>query len=181
MRRASQQLQDELLVLRCQDGDAEALNELVSRWQQPLWRHARRLTGRADAAWEVTQNGWLAIVRDLPRLEDPARFRAWAYRIMTHKAADWVRRRSRDRRVTHELNPETHAAPAQPAGPAEADAVKAKLAGMDDVHRLVLVLHHVDGLTVSEIAEIVGVPVGTVKSRLHNGRAQLKRLLEGSD
>ena len=65
---------DALLVMRCQDGGADALDALVRRWQRPLWRYALGLTGRADEAWEVMQEAWLGIVRGIPGLRDPARF-----------------------------------------------------------------------------------------------------------
>src|SRR5688572_19363110 len=95
---------DELLVLRCQDGDASALDELVCRWQPRLLRHAWHLTRRADAASDVTQESWLGIVRGIGRLADPAMFRAWAYRIVTHKCADWTKRRRNERRAADRVD-----------------------------------------------------------------------------
>ncbi len=82
---------DELLVLRCQDGDGGAMDELVRRWHGRLLRHAWHLTRREDAASDVTQDAWVGIVRGIRRLSDPAMFRVWAYRIVTHKCADWMR------------------------------------------------------------------------------------------
>lgn len=63
MNRTPEQIRDELLVLRAQDGDRDALTELASRWQERLLRHATRLTGRADAAADVVQESWLAMVK----------------------------------------------------------------------------------------------------------------------
>ncbi len=61
--RTPREIADELLVLACQDGDARAFERLVARWQKPLWRHARRVTGRDDLAWDALQEAWIAIVR----------------------------------------------------------------------------------------------------------------------
>ena len=85
MTRSLESIHDELLVLRCQSGETEALEELIRSWQPRLWRHARRLTGRVDAAWDVLQETLLAIVRSLHRLDDPALFRTWAYRIASQR------------------------------------------------------------------------------------------------
>ncbi|MGO9112495.1 MAG: RNA polymerase sigma factor [Thermoguttaceae bacterium] len=78
-------LNDELLVLRCQEGDTEAFELLVARWQQRLWRHAWRLTGNESAAWDVLQEAWIGISRGINRLVDAAAFPAWAYQIISNK------------------------------------------------------------------------------------------------
>ena len=101
MSRYSERIQDELLVLRCQEGDGAAFEDLVERWQERLWRHAWRLTGNEDAAWDVLQEAWMGIARGIRRLEDAAAFPAWAYRIVSNKCRDWIRRERR-RREVHE-------------------------------------------------------------------------------
>ena len=81
-------LNDELLVLRCQEGDTEAFELLVGRWQGRLWRHAWRLTGDENAAWDALQEAWIGISRGLVRLADAVAFPAWAYRIVSNKCRD---------------------------------------------------------------------------------------------
>ena len=103
MRRTIESIQDELLVLRCQDGEVKAFEQLIARWAPRLLRHAMRLTGEGEAAREVAQDAWMAIVKGIRRLNDPAGFRAWAYRIVSHKCADWVRSRTRQRGLQREL------------------------------------------------------------------------------
>ena len=88
------QIEDELLVMDAQTGDRSAMEALVRRWQKRLWLHALRLTGDREAAWDVTQQAWLGIVKGLRRLRDPARFRAWAYRIISNESADWIRKKT---------------------------------------------------------------------------------------
>lgn len=185
MRPPSGQLRDELLVMAAQDGRAAAMDELVARWQPRLWRHAFRLTGRREAAWDVIQDAWLAIIRGLRRLADPARFRPWAYRIVTHKASDWIRRHQRDRAVRSGLDdappPVGKDGRAEQDRLDEVDSVRAALARLPGGQRIVLILHYLDELPVAEIAHVLNIPPGTVKSRLHNGRAELRRLLKASD
>jgi len=100
----SDRVLDELLVLRCQDGEANAFEELVGHWQRKLLRHALHLTGDADGANDVVQEAWFAIVRGIGRIDDPARFPAWAYRIVTHKAATGSASASADGRPTTRSN-----------------------------------------------------------------------------
>lgn len=166
-------IEDQLLVMDAQDGDRRALDRLVDRWQRRLWRHALRLTGDEQAAWDVTQQTWLGIVRGLRRLEDPARFRAWAYRIATRKAADWVRRR-RSRRAAPAGDMAD--APAATRGGRDETGVGELLAMLDAGKRLVLCLHYYDRFSVDEIGVVLGIPAGTVKSRLHHARGELRDL-----
>ena len=183
MKKPTERLVDELLVMRCQDGDADAMDALVGRWHERLLRHACRLTGSPDAAREAVQDAGLGIIRGLRRLDDPARFRPWAYRIVTHKSADWIRRARRRRRIARL---DDVAPPAQPTDRdadrrADAGNVRNALAGLSDAQRIALTLHYLDGLSVAEIAEVLDIPVGTVKSRLYHGRAELRRRLKDND
>jgi len=97
--RTPSEVLDEYLVLRGQAGEPEAFRLLVERWQPRLLAHAFRYTQSGDAARDVTQESWMAIVKGLSRLDDPTRFRAWAYRIVANKARDWVRREQARRRA----------------------------------------------------------------------------------
>lgn len=78
----------ELLVLCAQDGDRQALAALVDHWHLRLSRYALHMTGDVEASVEVMQEVWLAVVRSLRRLDDPARFGSWAYRIVGNKCND---------------------------------------------------------------------------------------------
>ena len=182
MTRTHEDIQDELLVLQCQDGDGDALKALIARWQPRLARLAWRLTGEREAARDVVQDTWLAIVRGLNGLDDPARFRSWAYRIVTNKCADWIRRRSIRRSAAKELRDATASTGNDSLNQTDsADDVARMLdalAKLPDEQRAVLSLHYLDEMGVREIAEVLGVPEGTVKSRLHHARNRLKEALE---
>lgn len=180
MSRTDQDIQDELLVLQCQDGDREALETLVGRWQPRLARLAWRLTAEREAAREIVQDSWLAIVRGLRRLDDPARFRTWAYRIVTNKCADWTRRRVVQRGVTKDLRDAAASANRSSATNSadEVDRIRGALAKLPDEQRAILSLHYLDEMGVREIARVLGVPEGTVKSRLYHARNGLKQALE---
>lgn len=157
---------DDLLVLRMQDGDRASVDELVRRWQKRLWMYALRISGDADAAWEVTQQTWLAIIKGIDGLDDPSRFRTWAFRIVSNKAIDYRRRGL------------THAGPER-AGPAvqEHDLIlRDILDRMEPEKKALLLLYYVEGFSVHEIGGMLHLPDGTVKSRLHASRASLRSM-----
>jgi len=182
MARTHQDVEDELLVLRCQEGDGEALRALFLRWQPRLLRLAWRLTGEAEAARDVVQDAWVAIVRSMRRLDDPARFRAWACRIVGNRCADWTRRRVVRRGATKPWNAATvadaAAPPSDPDAADEAAEMRSALAALPGEQRAILSLHYLEGMGVAEIARVLDVPAGTVKSRLYHARNRLRLAME---
>jgi RNA polymerase sigma-70 factor, ECF subfamily len=174
-----QSTEDELLVLRCREGDRAALDTLLERWQEPLWRRACRLTGEESAAWDVLQEALMVIARDIHRLESEGAFGAWAYRIVNHKASDWlrqhVRRREREARFAAQWRLDGEGAGEPPAGQARLLEALPKL---DPTDRTLLGLRFQEDFSVEEIAHMLGVPTGTVKSRLHYAKQRLRTLME---
>ena len=173
----AEQIADEILVMDAQSGRREAFDMLVSRWQKRLWWHALNLTGRTETAWDVTQESWLDIVGGITRLNDPAKFGSWAYRIVSHKAYD---RRSRDGRdYSPEIEPEN--TPAETAGKGmqeTASDVSDILRRLSARAQVVLNLYYLEGFSLAEIAGILGTPEGTVKSRLHAARIEFRKYWE---
>ena len=98
MERDARHILSELLVLRAQGGDEQAFAELFSLWRQDVVRLAATRLGSPEAAEEVAQNAWIAIARGLGGLDDPACFLRWAFRIVERRAADYIRRRQKERR-----------------------------------------------------------------------------------
>ncbi len=177
--RTPEDIYDELLVMRSQDGDRESLIALVDRWQPRLLRHAIRLTRQYEAADDVVQDAWVAIVRGIRRLDDAARFAPWAYRIVTNKCADWTRRQQRRRATSapwtgEPVAKESNAEDAQDVVMILRDAIKQ----LSHDEQAILSLFYVDELSLRDIAEALGLPVGTVKSRLHYARSNLKEVME---
>lgn len=169
---------DQLLVLRIQDGDHLALTELVDRWQPRLVRQAMRLVEQAAEAEEVVQSAWLAIVRGIVRLHDPACFRRWAYRIVTNKCADWVRARQQQRVRSGELTEEPAERPHGGDSQDDIALLRQSLRQLSSQRRAILTLFYLEGMSLEEVAQVLSLPVGTVKSRLHYARKELKQILE---
>jgi RNA polymerase sigma factor (sigma-70 family) len=182
--RSFDRIQLELLVLEAQLGDVAAFGELLRSWLPVMTRHAYRLTGDRDGAADVTQEACLAITRGLRRLDDPARFESWTLRIVTNKAADWVRRRQRQRRLQESLESREPRPPAsdlhsrgETSEAERLELIQRALAQLPHEMRAVISLHYGEGLSVANMALALDVPPGTVKSRLHHARRRLRELV----
>ncbi len=177
--RTPEDIYDELLVMRCQDGDQDSLVALVGRWQPRLLRHAMRLTREYEAASDVVQEAWVAMVRGIRRLDDAARFAPWAYRIVTNKCADWTRRQQRQRASSVPLTAEPVAKESSTeASHDELAALREGIKQLPHEQEAILSLFYVEELSLREIAEALSLPVGTVKSRLHYARSHLREVME---
>ena len=163
-------IEDQLLVMDAQDGDVKAMEKLVCRWQKRLWQHAFRLTADAQGAWDITQQSWLGIIKGLRKLNDPANFKAWVYRITTNKSIDWIKKSRAAKQVSIEEIPEH-----QYKEKKDTD-VKELLEKLDIKKQIILSLYYFERLSVYEISIALNIPKGTVKSRLHSARKELKEL-----
>lgn len=177
---AREKVVDEMLVLRCQRGCRPSFELLMRRWQRPLWRYARRLTGDSDDAWDVMQESWIVILTGIRRLRDPAWFAAWAHRIVRNKCADHIRDALRRRRLNGAAG--TRPTPEGRSDPDDRSAALAEVVGdLTPTQRELLALRYGAGLNILEIAMVLDLPAGTVKRRLHETRQQLKNALEGAE
>ena len=169
---------DTELIGRAQRGDEEAFASLAVAVGDRLHAVAHRILRDTDLAEDATQQALLAIWRDLPQLRDPARFDAWSYRLL-------VRACYAEGRRTHRWAPNVRLLPADEPELAEGlssvvdrDQLERGFLRISIAPRAVVVLHHYLALPLDEIAETLGVPVGTVRSRLHHAMRGLRASLE---
>ena len=156
--------------MAARDGDAEAMVELVSRWQKKLWRYVHWRTSNSQVTWDITQQCWLDIIQGIRRLNDPACFKAWVYRIATNKSIDWLKSKSNEPHI--ELD-----SIGVDCDQNEDDLrVKELLHRLKNESRTVLSLYYFEELSVTEISIALNVKPGTVKSRLFTAREELKEL-----
>ncbi len=169
---------DRDLVLRAQGGDAEAFRALALASHARLFRVAQGIVRDRHLAEDATQQALLDIWRYISRLRDPDRFEAWSYRIVVHACYA-----ERTRRATT-LTDADHVALADPAGRDEystvihRDQLERAFRRLSLEHRAVVVLHHLLGMPLEQTAEVLGLRVGTVKSRLHRAMAGLRAAIE---
>jgi RNA polymerase sigma-70 factor (ECF subfamily) len=171
---------DVVLVERAAQGDAHAFQALVSRHAAGLFRLACSLVGNRTDAEDVLQETFVGAFRSLPRFERRASFRTWLGQILVRQAASL--RRSRATRRTMALDaPHAAVEPSVAGGTSEVDYradLGEALQQLSPEHREVLVLREFEQLSYDDIAAALGVPRGTVESRLHRARGELRALLE---
>ena len=179
---------DEELVARTIGGDADSFNELIHRWERPIYALAYRQIGRDEDARDVCQDTFLRAYRALNGFRGQAKFSSWLYRIALNLCRDWMRRERRTPVVQapEDMDLMDLAAAREPSESIEdrvgrhdlTRAVERAMALLPEEQRLAIVLKEYQGLTFAEIADVLGVPLSTVKTRLYRGLVQLRQRLE---
>ncbi len=166
---------DAVLAVRCQLGDTDAWETLVRRWHPRLWRFITRMLSDRTVVEDVLQSVWLRVVRTLVQLREPEKLTAWLYGIARRTVADWLRKHYR-----YPPADEVGEIPDWDRGIEMLIAVDSVEMGLGRLHpsdREAVVLHYLEELPVAEVAEICGVPPGTIKSRLHRARRVIRSTL----
>ena len=180
---------DEELVAAVQGGDSSAFDELVRRWERKIRGAVYRVVGSEEEARDVTQEAFLKAFRGLPGFKSEARFSSWLYQIALNLSRDKLRRRKlRDHASLDQMEEDGHASPALVSRAPDAHAqfqrndlarrIAAAVAALPDDQREVIVLKEYQDLTFVEIAEVLELPVSTVKTRLYRGLTLLREQLE---
>jgi RNA polymerase sigma-70 factor (ECF subfamily) len=179
---------DEELVARSMDGDVDSFNQLIRRWERPIYALAYRTLGREDDARDVCQETFLRAYRAINGFKGQAKFSSWLYRIALNLCRDWMRRQRRTPVVQMPEDVDI-AELAAAQGPTESietlvgrreigRAVAAAMATLPEEQRTAILLKEYHGLTFQEIAEMQGCPLSTVKTRLYQGLSVVRRQLE---
>ncbi len=168
------------LVERAQAGDRDAFEMLVRQRVDTVYRTAYAILGNAADAHDATQETFIAAWRALPRLREPERFAAWLGRITTNACRMSLRHRRSVREIP--MDTDDHSVTASYEAPdgriAAAQAFDHAFERLPVEQRALLVAHHLEGRSLTNIADELEIPVGTVKSRLHAARSALERSLE---
>ena len=178
---------DEELVARSRGGDLDSFNQLVLRWERPIYALAYRVIGREEDARDVAQETFLRAFRALSGFKGQAKFSSWLYRITLNLCRDWIRR---ERRAPVAQAPEgvdliELASEAEPVESIEdlvarrelGRAVAKAMAMLPEEQRTAIVLKEYHGLTFQEIADLLDCPLSTVKTRLYQGLGVLRKQL----
>lgn len=168
---------DELLAIRCQLGEPAAFDALIERWHGPLWKYLRRLTGEDDAAAEAVQEVWLRILRGIARLRDGSRLRPWIFGIARRVAMDRLREKYAEPPLLSTDDVEVEGAADPSELHEELALLHEELSLLPAAERDVLSFFYLQELSLAEIAEVLGIPAGTVKSRLFRARHLLRNQL----
>jgi RNA polymerase sigma-70 factor (ECF subfamily) len=180
---------DEELVARATAGDLESFNQLVRRWERPIFALAYRTLGREEDARDVVQDAFLRAYRGLPRFKGEAKFSSWLYRITLNLCRDWIRRERRAPIVQPPAGVDPNAFADEQVSPTTSveelvgrrqmsEAVAQAMAELPEDQRTAILMKEYHGLTFQEIADTLECPLSTVKTRLYQGLSVLRRRLE---
>ena len=165
------------LVERARQGDDVAFTELVDLDGDRCYAVAYRILRNIDQAQDVVQQAFLLAWRQLPGLRDPERFEVWLHRLLVNACYEELRRHRRWSTNVLPLPVDGPGGSDETVSIDDRDALERAFSRLSPEHRAVVVLHHHAGFPLASIAEIVGVPVGTVKSRLHYGTRAMREAL----
>lgn len=162
---------DALLVLQIMKGDRKGFNLLFQRWNKKLLRHAFRQLKNQHSAQDVVQNSWIAILKGISTLNEPAHFGPWAMRIVYFKAMDHLRKQKKEDLKIIPQNEEDIEDP-------RLNSIRKGLQSLPEKHKQILTLFYLEEMSVVEIAFIIDIPPGTVKSRLYHAREYFRKQIK---
>ena len=166
-------------MVGAQKGDEKAFESLVTRYERQLLYYLTHFTNDPWQLADALQDVWVTVFRGLQRLRAPEAFRVWLYQVAHNRVMTLLRRKSIETEAKQALQDEHNVPESQnEAEFVDAELVHRALAQIPPLHREVLVLRFLRDLSLEEIAQVMGVSVGTVKSRLHYAKQVVKRRLE---
>lgn len=171
-----------LLVLRCQAGDEDAFHRLHERFSDKTLRYLKGLLNE-DTAWDIQQDVWLSVYLKISELMKPTGFKTWLYRLAHNKAIDYSRWKQRrfdlEERITAEFGDRISKISLDDLFEEDnTQEIKAILQKLPTNQKEVILLNYWEGMSYKEIAVIVGCPVGTVRSRIHYAKQNIKEMLD---
>ena len=174
---SSDQLIEQVLVLRCQIGDKDALAKLINRYQAPLSYFINRLSANPEMAEDIFQDTWLTVVRRIHSLKKLDAFPTWLYRIARNKVYQQLRRKKLlsklDENITVPNDNEDDV-----FSPEDAAKIHKCLKELQPEHKEILMLRFLEQMSYRQISEVLNCSLGTVKSRIHYAKLALKKEME---
>ena len=179
MRNRAEQIYNELLVIKCKQGDSDAFDRLVAKWQRRLWNYAYKVTGSDSASWDIVQETWCGVIKGLRKLDDAGVFGCWVFKILNNKCTDWLRKQQSQARLNSKLRDQVDDN-RTPRSDNTTDSLEAAIEKLPPDRRILLALRYKEEFDIAQIAQILSIPAGTVKSRLHRTLEQLRQLMGGT-
>jgi RNA polymerase sigma-70 factor (ECF subfamily) len=175
--KSGDQLIEQVLILRCQIGDKDALTELIDRYQAPLRYFISRLSENPETAEDIFQDTWLTVIKRIYSLKKLDAFSTWLYRIARNKVYQQLRRKKMlsklDDNITVGNNTEDDDFSSE-----DAAKIHRCLKELQPEHKEVLMLRFLEQMSYKQISEVINCNLGTVKSRIHYAKLALKKELE---
>jgi len=174
MNKQEQRIYTELLVIRCQQGEKEAFGLIVELWQKALLIFALRYLDQETDARDAVQETWISVIKGLNKLQNPSLFVSWLFRILTNKCVDRIRQKQQEQCQLERANIKSES----PEISNESESLSQAIQRLSDEHKILIVLRFGQGLQIGQIAAMLNIAEGTVKSRLHRALIRLREILE---
>jgi len=173
----SKEISDAELVVQYQSGDKKALITLVTRWHKKFCSHAYWYTKEAELSKDIVQESWAVIINKIDTLRQADKFGSWGLSIVTRKAIDSIREQNKYRKLDDYTEANLVEEEQINASPLHSLVLK-EIKGLPNEQQIVLKLFYVEGYKIHQIAELLNIAKGTVKSRLFTAREKLKSILK---
>jgi RNA polymerase sigma-70 factor (ECF subfamily) len=173
MNEQEQRIYTELLVIRCQQGEKSAFELIVKLWQKPMFVFALRYLDQKMDAEDAVQETWFAAIKGLKKLQNPSLFVSWLFRILTNKCIDQIRKKASELQQVEQRNIKTES----PEISNERESLSQAIKRLSDEQRILIILRFGHGFQIGQVASMLNIPEGTVKSRLHRALARLREIL----
>ncbi|GMW03066.1 MAG: putative alternative RNA polymerase sigma factor SigM [Candidatus Hydrogenedentota bacterium] len=175
--RPRREIESDLLLIRFHRGDLASFSELMRLWERRLFYYIRRMVPAEEDAWDILQDVWMRAYTQMRTVRDAASLRSWLYCVAHNAAVSHLRKHSR-----YEAALENVETPAHGDSPAfdsdDARMIHEGIEKLASAHREVIVLYFIEEFSQAEIANILNIPEGTVKSRLHHAKHALRTILD---
>lgn len=175
-----EQIFDEWLILQYQSGNKKSINILAKRWYTKILRKAYWHTKDMEISKDIAQEAWIAIIKGINKIKEPAKFGSWVSQIVYAKSVDWIRSQQKERH-----NQEVRLEVQEGFGTDKSEAEETLIQGLrqhikalPDKQRIVLSMFYLDNHSLQEISEVLKISKGTIKSRLFHAREKLKQILK---
>ncbi len=167
------QAEEDLLVLAAQDGDQEAFTKIYQLYQQPLLRYAFKVCNNRESAQDAVQEAWIKLAKSIRKLDDPSALRSWLYRLVRFSSIDLMRKLNRHKENAVVFEEGRYSDTNEE--PSNDDELRLAINRLPTIEKQMIHLFYLDELKIREIAIVLGIPDGTVKSRLNRARRLLKQ------
>jgi len=181
MQRNSDKILTEWLVLNTQNGSLKALDQLLKIWYPKFLRYSTRQLGDTEIAKDAVQDTLVTVAKRIKNLKDPVAYPKWAYQILHRRGIDYLRKELKNREIKQAKQEEIETFNSQITNDSEFNGkieLARSLSRLNKLQYQLIHLHYLEGFTIKEISDIIKIPQGSVKSKLHYARHKLRTLLE---
>ena len=169
---------DEWLIYRIRTGDKDAFRLLVKRWYPILLKHLCFLVKNEEVAKDIAQDVWSVVFQKINTLREPAFFKVWIFKIARYKSADWIKREQKRKGLEEEEIKTSLYEEKTEEFENKIEMVRFTMKKLSGIDQQILNLFYLQECNIREISEIIGIPTGTVKSRLFNAREHIKGIIK---